>query len=123
MRSMVLLSAVIMVAIAPAYAQWEPPEEVLQVRISGKGAWWVRCEYQDQEGKTVVREANGRPDRLHLNKAASGSCAYRAAPEQALTIRLKSPLYRCSLSAPQAGTCRQMFAAGTSGQFDIRPRE
>ncbi len=120
---MVLLSAVAWAVIAPAYGQWEPPEEVLQVRISGKGAWSVRCEYQDQNGKTVVREANGRPDRLHLNRAAGGSCTYRAAPDQALTIRLKSPLYRCSLPAPQAGTCQQAFAAGASGQFDIRPRD
>jgi hypothetical protein len=120
---MSLLSVLSLLVIAPAYGQWEPPEEVLQVRISGKGAWSVRCEYQDRNGKTVVREANSRPDRLHLSKPTTGSCTYKAASDQPLTIRLKSPLYRCSLPTPQAGICQQVFAAGASGQFDIRARD
>lgn len=122
MKRLIVATASMLLSMAPAHAQWEPPEEVLQVRINGQGAWTVRCEYQDRKGKTVVREALGRGDRLHLIQPSSGSCTYQAAPDRPLTIRLKSPLYACTLPAPDRGTCQQTFAAGASGRIEVRKR-
>lgn len=118
----VVSSALMLFVAAPAPGQWEPPDEVLQVRISGKGDWNVRCEYQDKNGKTVTREARKNSDRLHLTGVISGTCSYQAASDQPLTIWLKSPLYSCTLPASEQKACRQTFAAGTSGRIDIRKR-
>lgn len=123
MKSLFASPALLLFAAAPAHAQWEPPDEVLQVRISGKGAWSVRCAFQNTKGKTTVREAKGRSEQLHLIKAVSGVCTYEAAPDKPLTIWLKSPLYQCTLPAREPKLCRQTFAAGTSGQIDIRRRD
>ena len=125
MRALIVSTALALLAALPAHAQWEPVDEVLQVRIQGKGAWSVRCEYQDRRGKTVVREANGRGDRLYLSayEGSGGSCTYRAAADQPLTIRLKSPLYRCTLPAREKDLCQQTFAAGASGQFQVVKRD
>lgn len=123
MVRLIALSTALMLLAAPAYAQWEPVDEVLQVRIQGKGAWVVRCEYLDGRGRTVVREANGRGDRLHLSALAGGSCTYQAAPERPLTIRLKSPMYRCTLPSREKDMCQTTFAAGASGRFEIRKRD
>ncbi|MFA6113338.1 MAG: hypothetical protein WC729_05085 [Sphingomonas sp.] len=112
----------IMLAAVPAHGQWEPPNEVLQVRISGKGDWVVRCEYQDKKGQTVSREARGKTDRLHLGEPISGSCTYQAATDRPLTIWLKSPHYSCTLPTPQPKICRQVFTAGSSGRIEIRKR-
>lgn len=109
-------------AAVPAHGQWEPPNEVLQVRIDGKGGWVVRCEYQDKKGKTVTQEARGKPDRLHLSEPASGTCTYQAAADKPLTIWLKSPNYACTLPSPQRKMCRQTFAPGSSGRIDVRKR-
>lgn len=107
----------------PALAQWEPPDEVLQIRIKGDGAWTVRCDYQDRQGRNTVRAAKGPKDgRLHLNRPTGGTCTYRAAPDKPLTIRLKSPLYRCTLPQPGEG-CEQTLPAGSSGQFEVRGRD
>lgn len=106
----------------PALAQWEPPDEVLQVRVKGDGAWTARCDYQDRRGRSAVREAGGSKNgQLHLNRATGGTCTYRAAPGEPLTIWLKSPLYQCTLPEPSEG-CEQTFPAGASGQFEVRPR-
>lgn len=113
----------LLLAAAPAHAQWEPPNEVLQVLIAGQGDWSVRCEYQDPRDRTMVREAKGRGERLHLSRPRSGACAFQAAPDQPLTIRLKSPLYRCTLPAPTPNACEQTFAAGASGRFEILARD
>ncbi len=117
-----IASIAFLIFATPALAQWEPPDEVLQVRMKGDGAWTVRCDYQDRRGKNAVREANGPKDgRLHLNRATGGTCTYRAAPDKPLTIRLKSPLYHCTLPQPAEG-CEQSFPAGSSGQFEVRGR-
>ncbi|MBC9032667.1 hypothetical protein IAG41_09710 [Sphingomonas sp. JC676] len=113
-----------LLAAAPAYGQWEPPNEVLQIRVSAKGDWAVRCEWQDAKGKTVTSEARkGDRDRLHLSEPRAGICTYRSAPDKPITILLKSPLYRCTLPAREKKMCRQTFAAGSSGQFEIRKRD
>lgn len=122
MKGLIVSTTFLLLAAAPSHAQWEPPEEVLQVRMSGKGEWSVVCEYQDRDGKTVIREARRRTDKLHLNQPMTGSCTYRAAADQPLTIWLKSSLYRCTLPAPEKKQCRQTFAAGSSGRIDIRKR-
>lgn len=123
MIRLIASTAFMLLVAAPAHAQWEPPDEVLQVRISGKGAWMVRCEYQDRKGKTAIKEAHGRGDKLHLVEPASGACTYQAAPDKPLTLRFKSSLYRCMLPAPEKGTCQQTFAAGATGQVQIRKRD
>ncbi|MCP1469650.1 hypothetical protein J3E64_001332 [Sphingobium sp. OAS761] len=106
---------------APAVAQWEPPDEVLQVRIKGDGDWFVRCQYKNRKGEDVTDEARGpRDERLHI-RTSQGSCTYQSAASETLTIRLKSPLYRCTLPEPGEG-CEQTFPAGISGQFEIRRR-
>jgi len=112
----------LLLAAVPAHGQWEPPNEVLQVRINGEGGWVVRCDYQDRKGKAVTKEARGKPDRLHLIEPQSGSCTYQAAADRPLTIWMKSPNYRCTLPSPQPKLCRQTFAAGTSGQIEVRKR-
>lgn len=123
MNMLIALSPALLLLAAPAHAQWEPVDEVLQVRIQGKGAWSVRCEYLDSRGRTMVREANGRGDRLHLSALAGGSCTYQAAPDRPLTIRLKSPLYRCTLPSRENKMCQTTFPAGASGRFEIRKRD
>jgi hypothetical protein len=115
--------ALLLLAAAPAHAQWEPPDEVLQVRIKAEGDWSVRCEWQDRKGKTLSREASGEAEKLHLNRPQSGTCTYRADPGKPLTIRLKSSLYRCTLPATEPKTCQQTFAPGASGQIEIRKRD
>jgi len=113
----------LLISAEPALAQWEPPDEVLQVRVKGDGAWTVRCDYQDRRGTSENREAKGPKDgRLHLNRATGGTCTYRAAPDEPLTIRLKSALYQCTLPQPGEG-CAQTFPAGASGQFEVRGRD
>lgn len=123
MRPLIALPALILLAAAPANGQWEPPDEVLQVRISGKGAWVVRCEFVDRKGKTQTKEARGRGDHLYLLEPVSGTCTYQAAPDQPLALRFKSPLYRCTLPAPEQKMCRQTFVAGSSGQIVIKKRD
>lgn len=121
-RLIALSPAILLFAAAPASGQWEPPDEALQVRISGEGAWVVRCNYQDRKGKAATREARGpRDQRLHLIEPSSGSCAYQAA-DKLLTIRFKSPLYTCTLLAPEKGMCQQSFAVGASGEIEVRKR-
>lgn len=51
MKRLIASTAFMLLSAVPAHAQWEPPAEVLQVRISGQGAWTVRCEYQDRKGR------------------------------------------------------------------------
>lgn len=122
MKIVIALTALLLGS-APAHAQWEPVDEVLQVRIAGKGAWVVRCDWVDRKGKPQLRELRGRGDRLYINDAASGSCTYQAAPDQPLTLRLKSPLYRCTLPARETEMCRQTFAAGAAGSFQVVRRD
>ncbi|MBX3565862.1 MAG: hypothetical protein KF730_14935 [Sphingomonas sp.] len=50
-------------------------------------------------------------------------CRYQAAPDQPLALRFKSPLYRCTLPAPEQKMCRQTFVAGSSGQIVIKKRD
>lgn len=111
---------------ARALAQWTPPDEVLQVHARGEGGWAVNCQWQDRRGKPVTREmqgkGRGRWERLHAIEPSGGSCTYRAASDQSLTIRLRSPLYRCTLPSPGAEGCEQTFPAGTSGEFAIETR-
>ena len=61
---------VLLVLAQPALAQWEPPHEVLQVRVKGEGDWQVTCQWQDRRGKTRSGEIRGRNrdwERLHVN--------------------------------------------------------
>lgn len=75
MKSLILIPALLLVTAPPASAQWEPADEVLQVRIKGDGAWQVRCAFQNRKGKAATREANGpRDKRLYLVEPSSGSC-------------------------------------------------
>lgn len=125
MRLLAGLSAFLLIA-APVQAQgWEPPNEVLQILAKGGGAWVVSCQWQDQKGKTVSREARGtdegRWERIHVNRPASGTCSYKAAAGKPITILMKSPLYRCTLPTPGEG-CEQTFSAGSAGQIEIRKR-
>lgn len=126
MKRLVVLYSLPLIASAPLAAmQWEPPDEVLQVQIYGKGDWLVSCQWQDYKGKSKAREAHGADDRhqhLHVLRAESGSCSYKAAPEGELTIRLDSPLYRCTLPSPEEGECMQTFPAGSQGEFRIEKR-
>lgn len=124
MKGLIAFATLVFLA-APALAQWEPPDEVLQVRVKGDGPWTMSCQWQSRKGKPMTREVRGRNDdweRLHLNEAYGGTCSYRAAPDKPLTVRLKSPLYRCTLPAPGKEACEQTFPAGASGQFDIQKR-
>lgn len=115
--------ALLLLTAVPASGQWEPPDDVLQIRVDGDGAWSVRCDYQDRKGKAVTREAHGpRDGRLHLLEPSGGACSYQAASDKPLTIRLKSPLYACTLPAPDQGACQQTFAAGASGEIEVRKR-
>lgn len=111
---------------SPAPAQWEPVDEVLQVLVSGEGAWVVRCQWRTRGGQPMARDARGRGsnrvERIHMLESFGGTCTYQAAPDHPLTIRLKSPLYRCTLPARIEQRCEQTFPAGASGQFEIQAR-
>lgn len=124
MRSMIALPALLFFAV-PAQAQWAPPDEVLQVHAKGEGAWVVNCQWQSRRGQPMTREIRGsgrdRWERMNVLEPG-GTCYYQAAPDRPLTIRMRSPLYRCALPAPVSGACEQTFPAGASGQLDVRPR-
>jgi hypothetical protein len=116
----------LMLPAAPALAQWAPPDEVLQIRAKGAGAWTVRCQWPGRGGQPMTREVRGsgrdRWERLHLLDSYGGTCTYQAAPGQPLTIQLKSPLYRCTLPQRAGRECEQTFPAGASGRFEIEAR-
>ncbi|MBU7588471.1 MAG: hypothetical protein KAF42_04570 [Sphingopyxis terrae] len=122
----VLACSLVMMTAAPALAQWAPPPEVLQVRVKGEGAWTVSCQWQSRSGEPMTREVRGsgrnRWERLHLLESDGGKCSYQAAPDQPLTIQLRSPLYRCTLPQRTGRECEQTFPAGASGRFDIQER-
>lgn len=125
MKRLIATLAVLFIT-TPTLAQWTPPDEVLQVHARGEGAWTLSCQWPDRRGKPVTREVQGkgrdRWGRLHVVEPSGGSCTYRAAPDQPLTIRLRSPLYRCTLPSPGAEGCEQTFPAGASGRFTIQAR-
>jgi len=125
MKKVIALS-MLMLAAAPALAQWAPPDEVLQVRVKGEGAWTVSCQWQGGNGEPRSRAAQSsgrnRWERLHLLRSYGGTCTYQAAPDQPLTIQLRSPLYRCTLPQRAGRECEQTFPAGASGRFEIQAR-
>lgn len=125
MKKVIALST-LMLAAAPALAQWAPPDEVLQVRVRGEGAWTVSCQWQSRSGQPMAREVRGsgrdRWERLHLLESYGGTCSYQAAPDQPLTIQLRSRLYRCTLPQRAGRECEQTFPAGASGRFEIQAR-
>lgn len=114
MKKVIALSTLVLAA-APALAQWAPPDEVLRVRVKGEGAWTVSCQWQSRSGRD-------RWERLHLLESYGGTCSYQAAPDQPLTIQLRSPLYRCTLPQRAGRECEQTFPAGASGRFEIQAR-
>lgn len=124
MRRLIAWSALLLAA--PAQAQWAPPDEVLQVRARGEGAWVVSCRWQNSRGEPISREIRGsgrdRWERLHALESFGGTCSYQAAAGQPLTILLRSRLYRCTLPAPGGRECQQTFPAGASDQFEIQSR-
>lgn len=123
MKRLSISPLLLLLAAAPMHGQWEPPNEVLQVRISGKGDWVVRCDWKNAKGKSVTSEARrGERDRLHLIEPENGTCNYQAGADKPITIWLKSPNYRCTLPAREKRDCRQTFSAGSTGQFEIRKR-
>lgn len=61
MTRLIASTALMLLAAAPAHAQWEPPDEVLQVCVDAEGDWNVRCEYQDRRGKTQRAKRGAMP--------------------------------------------------------------
>lgn len=126
MKRLIAAPALLLLA-SPALAQWEPPDEVLQVHARGEGAWVLRCQWQNRRGEPMTREVRGsgrnRSEHLYALESFGGTCSYQAAPDRPLTIRLRSPRYRCTLPARAPRLCEQTFPAGASGQFEVRARE
>lgn len=124
MKSLLLGLPLIMIATASA-AQWEPLPEMVRIEGKGEGAWTLRCQMQTKKGAPVTREFVGRGKKalgFSIDEPSGGSCTYATAPDQALTVSLRSPWYICPFSPTDSKVCQQTFPAGATGTFDVKKK-
>jgi hypothetical protein len=120
MKALLALPLVLAVPVS-AQAQWKPYPRVLQFRADGDGAWTVSCQLLDKNGKPVAFELDDRGKDRFNREVTGGQCSYRAAPDETLRIIIAGD-YACPLPAPEEDSCAQTFAAGSTGQLEIRRR-